>query len=389
LDQTTIQRFTADLLGTDTATIDDLAQYLRAQIINGALDPVDADRIIDYFQQAFGIAPDIRTEAETLRFVPDDRGDGVRWDNRLNWDTDDLPGQINGDSVNLAGNWVSYAAMTSTIDDLDFGSGGKLNVTSGHLKITGDTSVGERGALIDVSKAGQLWLTGYADSDMLDIDVTGGRFANRGDFSGTFDLNVSGGQAILAASGASMTVAEGSRLTVTGDDAKLGFDGDDGGIATLLVNGGRIDFMADASGFVGIGEFRSGHFGDAPDVLSGINLGSGVLGIDITALNGKALQDTLFAADEILGSFDAIELVGLAADQDATITFDYEADELIFRVTEAGTGTGQTSVAFVGDMMDASAAGDLWAALTEGQGTYEDIDPPVLTEVEEFTTLWG
>ena len=92
LDQTTIQRFTADLLGTDTATIDDLAEVLREQMTNGTLDPVDADQIIAYFQETFGIAPDVRTEAATLRFVPDDRGDGVRWDNRLNWDSDDLPG---------------------------------------------------------------------------------------------------------------------------------------------------------------------------------------------------------------------------------------------------------------------------------------------------------
>jgi len=387
LDQTTIQRFTADLLGVESATIDDLAQYLRAQMIDGALDPVDADMIIDFFQQTFGIAPDVRTEADTLRFVPDDRGDGVRWDNRLNWDTDDLPGQVSGDSVNLAGNWVSYAAMTSTIDNLDFGSGGKLAVTSGVLNVAGDTNVGEAGGEIDVSSAGQLWLNGYADSDRLDIDVAGGRFANTGDFSGTADISVTGGQAILAASGADMTLGTGSRLSITGDGAKIGFDGDDGGIATLQMEGGRLDFIADETGFSGIDEFRSGHFGDAPDVLSGIDLGDGVLGIDITALNGAGLEDTLLGADEILGSFSTIELIGLAEDQDAIITFDYETDEVTFRVTAAGEGTGQANVEFLGDMMDADDTADLWTALTDGQGTYSETDPPELDEVEEFSSL--
>ena len=82
LDQTTIQLFTAQLLGQETATIADLADYLRAQA-DGALDDVvDADLIIRFFQEGFGVAADIRTEAATLRFVPNDLGDGVRWDNR-------------------------------------------------------------------------------------------------------------------------------------------------------------------------------------------------------------------------------------------------------------------------------------------------------------------
>jgi hypothetical protein len=387
LDQTTIQRFTADLLGVETATIDDLAQYMRAHMLNGTLSPVDADMIINYFQQSFGIAPDVRTEAETIRFVPDDRGDGFRWDNRLNWNTDDLPGQVSGDSVELGGNWVSYAAMTSTIEDLDFGSGGRLSVTSGVLGVTGDTTTGERGGELDVTKAGQIWMNGYADSDRLDIDVSGGRFANLGDFTGNFDISVTDGQAILATSGAEMRIGEDSRLTVTGDEAKVGFDGADGGIATLHMEGGRLDFIADETGFSGITEFRSGAYGDEPDVLSGIDLGDGILGIDITALNGAALEDTLLGADEILGSFRTIELIGLREDQDATITFDYETDEVTFRVTAAGQGTGVADVEFLGDMMDAQDEGALWAALTDGQGTYSETDPPEVDEVEQFTSL--
>ena len=162
-----------------------------------------------------------------------------------------------------------------------------------------------------------------------------------------------------------MTIGAGSSLTITGDDARVGFDGDDGGIATLQMDGGRIDFVADATGFAGIEEFRSGAFGDEPDVLSGIDLGNGVLGIDITALNGAALEDVLFGADEILGSFDTIELIGLAEDQDAEIIFDYDTDEVTFRVTAAGDGTGQATTEFLGDISGAQYSADLWAALTD------------------------
>jgi hypothetical protein len=386
-DQTTIQNFTADLLGLPTATIDDLGEFLRTEFADGLPNTVTADDIIAYFQKTFGVYSAPRTDAETLRFVPSELGDGVRWDNRINWTTDDLPGTIDGDSVDLGGNWVVFATITGTIQDLDFGSGGKLNVTSGRLNVDGATTAGQAGAEIDISGAGQFWLTGYGESDLLDIDVTGGRFANLGDFTGTFDLDITGGQAILAASGASMTLAQGSQITVTGDAAKLGFDGDDGGIATLQVTDGRIDFVADASGFARIGEFRSGSFGDAPDVLSGIELGGGVLGLDMTALTDSAVQDTLLSADEILGSFDTFEFIGLAADRDATIIFDYDADAVILRVTESGAGTGQTNVEFLGDTAGANTDVDIRSVLMEIQEAYPDTDPPIVNEIEEPTAL--
>jgi hypothetical protein len=82
LDETTIQLFAAALLGNPNATIADLADYMRA-IAEGTIDDeLTADDILRLF-------PDesLRIEGErdgnaTLRFTPDDRGDGVRWDNR-------------------------------------------------------------------------------------------------------------------------------------------------------------------------------------------------------------------------------------------------------------------------------------------------------------------
>ncbi len=126
------------------AGIPDLADFLRAQA-DGELDHyVDADLIIDFFQTGFGRrrrgSPGL---PKTLRFIPNDLGDGIRWDNRLNWSTEDLPGTVSGDSVDLGGNWVNYGG-TSTINDFDLGDGGTLDVTNGRLNVEGQTDTGDR-----------------------------------------------------------------------------------------------------------------------------------------------------------------------------------------------------------------------------------------------------
>ncbi|MEM8823996.1 MAG: hypothetical protein AAGF30_10340, partial [Pseudomonadota bacterium] len=376
-DQTTIQNFTAALLGQSTATIDDLGQYLRGQVADGEIDDVTADDILAYFRETFD--PNWsgeRSAAETLRFIPSDLGDGVRWDNRVNWSTEDLPGTAAGDSIDLGGNWVVFASVTADLQDFAFGSDGRLNVTSGKLEISGETTVGADGAEVDISGAGQFWMNGYTGAAELDIDVNGGRFANTGELTGQVDLSATGGQTILATSGANLSLDDDSRVSVVGSDAKVGFDGDDGAVATLQLEGGRLDFVADENGFSEIGEFRSGHFDDEPNVLSGIDMGDGVLGIDITGLNGAELRDTLLGADEILGNFSTIELIGLADNQDATITFDYEEDEVSFYVTKVGDGEGKVQTEFLGDMMDADESAAIWDVLTEGQGTYSDTDLP-------------
>jgi hypothetical protein len=387
LDQTTIQNFAAGLLGKADASISDLADYLRVQG-NGELDgEIDADVILNYFQQGFGMSVDIRTEAETLRFIPDDRGDGIRWDNRLNWSTEDLPGSVRDDSVDLGGNWVHFGG-TATIQNLDMAEG-KLTVNNGALKVTGTLETGAEGAELDITNVGQFWFDGLGLDQTLDINVSGGRFANTGDVDGSVDIDVTGGQAILAASGADMTLMGGSSLTVDGSDSKVGFDGANGGVATFQVeDGARVNFIADEDGVSGLREFRSGHFeGDTPDVISGIDLGGGVLGIDLTALQGMAITDTLFAADEIIGNFDYIEIVGLSANQDATITFDYDSDTVSFSLTAADEGTGTAQVEIIGDMFDAEDNESIWMALTNGQGTYSETDLPEISLVDELEDL--
>ncbi|MEO9576812.1 MAG: hypothetical protein ABJ263_14955 [Tateyamaria sp.] len=386
LDQTTIENFTADLLSLPDAELADLADFLRAQSTDGLPDLVDADVIIRYFQEGFGVVSEgegPRDDSATLRFVPNDVGDGIRWDNRLNWDTEDLPGTATGDSVDLSGNWVIYGGTTN-IEDLDFGAGGKLTLTHGYLEVEGTVSADFDGSVFNIDNAGQLWINGYMDTDLLEIDVAGGRFANTGTIDGLIDLDVSdNAQAILAEAGAELTLTDDSIITISGSDADVGFDGDTGAAATLEVEtGARIEFVADSEGFSAITEFRSGHYDeDTPDVASTVAANGGLLSIDFTALQGAALEQTLIAADEIVGGFDEVEFIGLADDQDARLTVDYDSDTITFSVSALGEGSGQTMIDIVDDGGAAPAdAADLWAVLTDGQGTHSDTDQAELLE---------
>ncbi len=379
LDQTTIQNFTAQLLGQETATIEDLANYLRAQA-DGAFDNlVDADLIIRFFQEGFGIAPDIRAEATTLRFVPDDLADGVRWDNRLNWDTDDLPGLHAGDSVDLGGNHVTYGT-NAAIDSLDFGADGALNVYGGRLTLNGGITGDDTGHL-NVEGAGQIWTNG-SDAADLDITLSGGRFANTGLMQNA-DLTATGGQAILATEGGEFDLGAGHTLAVTGG-ATVGFDGDDGQTAILdMHEGATLAFGADDTGEMGaIGEFRSGALGETPNVQSGIDLGDATLEIDLSGLSASAgTAFTLMDADEIVGLFNDATVGGLGA-RDATIVIDYVSDSVTLELT---SGSGAVSVQTLGDQTDVSAGNQsLWDTLTADQGVVSETLAAMVPDEDEL-----
>ncbi|MEO0700845.1 MAG: hypothetical protein AAFY80_01775 [Pseudomonadota bacterium] len=371
LDDTTIQNFAAEVTGKSNASISDLADYLRAQA-NGDLDDVvDADLIIAFFQEAFGIAPDIRLDPTTLRFVPDEVGDGFRWDNRLNWDSEDLPGTIRGDNVDLAGNWVNYGGTTE-INDLDFGSGGALSVGHGKLEVTGDITSGAEGGNLLVDNAGQFWTNGYSDSDLLEIDVEGGRFVNTGMFDGNANVDISGGQAILATDDGAYEIDDGNTLKIIGNGSEVGFDDDDGDTAVLrLDDNGTLEFTAKGGALGTIEEFNSGYFGDNPDVLSGANLGSGNLALNVSGLSGTGTS-TLIDVDELIGEFGSVDIFGLG-NRNATVEVNYNTDEVLLKL---GSGSGKTTMTTVGDASNTDlGTGDanaLWAALTEGQGTFAD-----------------
>ena len=293
----------------------------------------------------------------------------MRWDNRLNWSTGDLPGTQDGDSVDLGGNRVLFGSETVSIDDFIFGDFGQLKATSGRLDIDGDVSVDDAGNLLQIDNAGQVWVNGYRDSDLLTIELAGGRFANIGSFAGETGISVSeDAQLLLATAGGRFDLSSGSSLTITGSKARVGFDGADGKAATLhLHEDAALSFVADATGLGKIAEFYSGAF-ETSEVASGISL-DGDLSIDLSALDQKAAGTwTLIDADQVIGSFDDISITGLGTDRDALIRYDYTQDEVVLLVSEAGQGTGQIQSTttgdadFVNDTQDA-ALETLWTNL--------------------------
>lgn len=369
LNETTIQNFTAQLLGKDSATIADLANYLRAQA-SGKLDGhVDADVINSFFRAGFGLDTTLRDQAETLRFVPNNLADGIRWDNRLNWSTGDLPGTQDGDSIDLGGNHVQFGGQTLAVDHFDFGDFGHLTANSGKLSIAGDMAAGPRGAVLETTGSGQVWIDGYRDSDLLEIDLSGGRVANTGAFAGETRITAAAdAQLLLATAGGQFDLAKDSSLTVTGGQAKVGFDGADGKTATLrLHDGAALSFVADKTGLGKISEVHSGAF-EETKVTSGIRL-DGNLSVDLTALNAKSGGSwVLLDADQMIGSFDDISVTGLGKNRDAMIRVDYVKDEVVLLVSDAGKGSGQIRSSSAGeadfiDYTQDAVLKSLWASL--------------------------
>ena len=384
LDATTIQNFAAAYMNQSAASIGEFSDYLIS-ISNGDVNAAmaKATDILEYFGAAFGTYDTPDDTPTTLRFVPDDRGDGFRWDNPLNWDAEEDP--TDGDSIDLAGNWVEFDG-TITLEDLDFGDGGELYVGGGRLNVAGTTATEGEGGDIDIYGTGQVWLDGYSDSNKLEVEVEDyGRFANTGKFSGLFDLVAKSGQTLLGVDTAEMEIGDGSKITVDGSKAEIGFDGANGGVSVVeMQTGGTLEMVADSGGLATIEEFRSGNLGDAPDVLSAFDMGEGTLLLDITALAGRKVDETLIEADEIVGMFDEINIVGLARNQDATLTFDYQSDTVTLSLSQAGQGSGAINIVREGESSDVDDDASIWDVLTDGQGTYEELDTSLDVNGEEL-----
>ncbi|MBK0329365.1 right-handed parallel beta-helix repeat-containing protein [Rhodobacteraceae bacterium F11138] len=334
-DQTTIQRFAADVLGQNKATIAELMEAIRA----GEVD-VTADDIIAYFQNGFGIDASGDGSATSHRFIPNALADGIRWDNRINWNNEEVPDD--GDSADLSGNHVQYGG-TTRIDDLDLG-GGALYINSGKLSVQGTlASTGEAG-LIQTINAGQFWTNGYSDSPLLTIEVDGGRFANTGAITGQTLLHATDGQTLLATSGASYTLTDGSQLIIDGSDARVGFDGEDNGTAALeMRNGSILTFKSDADGFSTIEEFRSGAWNQADSPVNSTVTLDGTLRIDLSDYDDGAGSYTLITVDELLGQLDTIEFVGLGNGLDAELVVDHVTDIVRLDIS-SGIGQGLTDI---------------------------------------------
>jgi hypothetical protein len=384
LDETTIQNFTAQLLGKQTATISDLSDYLRAQAEGRVDDVVDADLINAFFQEGFGFDTTLRDEAATLRFVPNAVGDGVRWDNRLNWDSEDLPGTQDGDRVELAGNWVEFGGNAS-ITDLDFGSDGRLNIHYGRLDVEDHITVGDGGATLTTDGAGQFWANGYTDKDLLTIEADGGRFANTGLWTGATDLTASdNAQVLLATDGADYVMGEGSTLRLEGGNAKVGFDGENGDTAVLLMNDkATLEYSATDGDISEISEFDSGRFDDdGAGVRSGINLGGSSLRVDLTGYTQPANRVDLMSVDELIGQFGLVEVTGLGA-RNAVLQVDYDNDRVSLVLGENGVGKGAVAIETLGSEESAQSDTALYDALTNGHGIYPEDRPEDIPAEED------
>ena len=106
--------------------------------------------------------------------------------------------------------------------------------------------------------------------------------------------------------------------------------------------------------------------------------GNATLSIDLAGLsasNGAAF--TLMSADEIAGIFDEAVVDGLGG-RDARIVVDYENDTVKLELT---SGNGSVSVDTIGQESDVSSGqGALWAALTDGQGVFDESTAAALDE---------
>lgn len=391
LNQTTIQNFALALLGAQTTPdadlghryvsglITDLMNYLKSLPNTPLDDKITADDIIAFFQNGFGVAPSGDGSGTTHRFIPNDLGDGVRWDNRLNWSNEELP--TDGDSVDLGGNWVNFGG-TVRLNDLDLGSGGKLQVGSGKLTVEAALEVGDNGGALFVNHAGQFWTNGYADDDLLNVRITEGRFANTGDVNGPVVLQVSDGQALLGVDDASYAIGAQSELRIVGPQAKVGFDGAQNGVALLdMSEAGQLSFVASVEGVSTLREFRSGAFDqEGSNVKSGVAM-DGTLSIDLNQYIG-AKDITLVEVDALAGEWDDVEIYGLAADKDATFEVDYITDTVTLRLHSFGTG--QVSMNVIGDKLDGSDEdATLWSELSAAV----DHTDTTATEIQVFESV--
>ncbi|WP_300064255.1 PA14 domain-containing protein [uncultured Roseobacter sp.] len=378
--QTTIQRYADQLTNGQEATIDGLMDYILGLAETTYDDVVTARAIIDYFQAGFGMAIDQSAGASTHRFVPNDLAAGVRWENEINWDSGELP--TDGDQVDLGGNWVNYGTLTTRIDDLDLGAGGRLSVTSGVLEVRDVLATGGADGRVLVDGSGQFWADGYTAGGELQVDVAGGRFVNTDKLTGDLQMLVrDNAQAILATDKASMVLSKDSELRIEGSDAKVGFDGDSSGNAILqMEDDASLSFVADADGFSTLEEFRSGAWDQTGSpVRSGVSL-DGTLQIDLSAYQGGAGTHKLIGVDALHGMFDEIRVIGLDNGFTAQTIIDFQADEIIFEISKGNASPGAQ---VIGNPNSGSGeTQSLWDALRQGQGSFDDDAPRVIEDSE-------
>ena len=339
LDQTTIQRYTAEELN-GPGTVAGFAEHVR-QLDTNQYKAAVADTLA-YFRTGFGVSTP--SNRPNLRFIPDVRGDGVRWDNRLNWDEAQIP--TDNDDLDLGGNEVIFGGMVS-IDDLTLGDTGTLIIPNGHLTV--DTLETSANNTIELRNAGQLQLAGFTDRDPLTVTIDGGRLTNVGTVSGPTTITVANhGQLLLARDAATFDL-DGA-LTITGSDARVGFDGSENNDASFnLTANSVLTLTADATGITPITEFRSGAFGTTdPRINSTIDLdANATLAVNLSAASvAPGDTFTILDADTLTGQFGTHNITGWnrTGVTGAVLTYNYNLGSLTLTLQNTGTGVTQAIV---------------------------------------------
>lgn len=235
LGQTTIQRHAGSKIdGSGRRSVREYAQWLLDQPVQqrGALI-TDA---VEYFLTP--IAPKLlcppadpyRPRATAVHQVFDvfTPGEGFRWDMAPNWSQKMVPGKNAGDSADLNRNEVKFLIDTSTISGLTFGAGGRLDVSSGLLRV----NEADDPCNVVAMNCGQYYApqSGHGNYTLRG----GGRVVMNP--TGTTQAHIhASGQSELCL-GRNDVIPEGMALRVVGDGGWVGWDLLDGA-ATLEVAG--------------------------------------------------------------------------------------------------------------------------------------------------------
>lgn len=221
LDQTTIQRFAGIKAGQASRTI---AQFVTDTAAAPSIGAIVREGI-RWTKSRFGSSIPQRATPADVIFRPDPRTEGFRWDNRLNWSTLDQPGTHVADLADLDGHFVRFGTVNAEIAALK-SKGGRLDVTSGRLDIGGLSDAAD----MIVRMAGQVRLMGATQP--LSVEAVSGRVALLGAVS---DLDLYAGGHAQALLGPDCTVPAGRSLIISGQLARVGWDGT--GTASLTIAG--------------------------------------------------------------------------------------------------------------------------------------------------------
>ena len=233
LNQTTLQRYAAQKLGAGKGSIPIYLEHLR--MLSPAARKAELKSLRAYFRAA--IAPKLtdtnpmaRSASAICDFYPDPRGEGFRWDVRLNWSTKDIPGVAHADDVHFHGNRVRLARCTVRVASISYG-GGKLEVSSGKITASAQSDVAD----VTVYNCGQF--DGPAAAGQ--YRARGGRLVLR-PAAAAFGLHVSGDAECLlgspkAGEAQALALAAGQTLRIDGGQCFVGWDGT--GSRTLTLNG--------------------------------------------------------------------------------------------------------------------------------------------------------